>query len=206
MFNIFKKEKEIEPVVTIFIGRSGCGKGTQVELYVKKLQEINSSKILHVETGSLLREYVKNISYTAKMTKEVIESGGLMPESIVIGLWANYIMNNFTGNENIIFDGAPRKLLESEVLDNALKFYKISKYKVIYMNVGREWATNRLLVRGRVDDIKEDIDRRMEWFEKDVMPSIEFFKNNENCEFIEINGEQTIEQVHDEVVRKVFKN
>ncbi|MFA6430709.1 MAG: nucleoside monophosphate kinase [Candidatus Paceibacterota bacterium] len=207
MLNIFKKEeaKESSPVACIFIGRSGCGKGTQVNLYMENLSKINNEKILHIETGSLLRNLVKESSYTAEKTKEIIETGALMPESIVIGLWVGYLINNFTGKENLVFDGAPRRLHEAEILNDTLKFYNIPKYKVVYINVSREWATARLLARGRKDDTKEGIDKRMSWFDKDVMPCIEFFKsNNSSCELININGEQSIEEVSAEVLSKVF--
>jgi len=207
MLNIFKKEKnKIEQTTCIFIGRSGCGKGTQVDLYMKKLKEIDNSKILHIETGSFLRDLVKKSSYTSHIVKNIIESGRLMPESIVIGLWASYLMNNFTGKEHLVFDGAPRRICEATMLDGTLTFYNIPKYKVIYINVSKEWASSRLLARGRKDDTIEGIEKRMTWFDQEVMPCVEFFKNNNACEFIDINGEQTIEQVHDEVLKRVFKN
>jgi adenylate kinase len=189
----------------VFIGRSGCGKGTQVDLYMKKLAEINGLKTLHIETGSLLRALVKTTTYTAQKTKEIIETGALMPESIVIGLWINYLMTNFSNNENLVFDGAPRRITEAELLDSTLKFYNIPKYKVVYINVSSKWATERLLARGRGDDKPEGIAKRMSWFDIDVMPCIEFFKKQQRCDFIEINGEQTIEQVSKDVLEKVFK-
>jgi adenylate kinase len=188
----------------IFIGRSGCGKGTQVALYMDKIKDINGLKTLHIETGSLLRALVKTTSFTAEKTKEILETGKLMPESIVIGLWVNYLIDNFTNNENLVFDGAPRRLTEALLLDGTLNFYKIKKYKAVYINVSKEWATARLLARGRADDTKEGIGNRMSWFDADVLPCVEFFRSNENCEFIEINGEQTIEQVSEEIMKKVF--
>jgi len=191
--------------VCIFIGRSGCGKGTQTELYIKKLEEINDSNTLHIETGSLLREMAKSNSYTSKIVKGILDVGGLMPESIVISLWTDYLINNFFGKENIVFDGTARRLYEAEILDRTLKFYNILKYKVIYINVSRNWAIERLLARGRKDDTEEDIEKKMEWFDKEVMLSIDFFKNNKNCEFIDVNGEQTIEQVHNEINNKTFQ-
>lgn len=223
MLNIFKKKEEkinvhlgdcsVESIPSegknleacIFIGRSGCGKGTQVNLYMKKLEEINGLKTIHVETGSLLRALVKTGSYTGQKTAEIIGTGLLMPESIVIGLWVNHLTTNFTGNENLVFDGAPRRLTEAELLNMTLSFYKIPKYKVIYINVGKEWATARLLARGRGDDTKDGIEKRLSWFDADVMPCIEYFKKQKNCEVIEINGEQTIEQVSEELISKIFK-
>ena len=204
MTNILNKK--VNPEVCIFMGKSGCGKGTQVELYKSKLEEISGLKTLHIETGSLLRDMAKGDSYSAQMVKSVMSAGGLMPESIVICLWTNYLINNFSGKENLVFDGTSRRLFEAEILDRTLKFYDIPKYKVVYINVSNEWATERLLGRGRKDDTREVIESRLSWFDKDTIPSVNFFKNNKNCDFIDVNGEQTIEQVHDELMKKVFKN
>lgn len=205
MFNIFKKEENnIKPQAFIFIGRSGCGKGTQVELFKKNLEEKTRAKTLYVETGAFFREFIKGDGYTGTLTKEVLNTGGLMPESFVIGLWVSYLMKNFTGKENMIFDGAPRKLQEAILLDGTLNFYNIKNYKIIYVNVSRDWATKRLFARGRKDDTEEGINKRMNWFENDVMPCIDYFKQNVNCEVYEINGEQSIEDVHKEIINKVF--
>ena len=194
----------MDPKAFIFIGRSGCGKGTQVELFKKIIEEKTGAQTIHVETGSLLREFVKTPSYTGQKTKEIIETGSLMPESIVIGLWIGHLMTNFTGKENLIFDGAPRKIQEAILLDGTLKFYGIKNYKVIYIDVSREWATKRLLARARKDDTEEGINKRMNWFENDVIPCIDFFKNDKECEVFSINGEQTVEEVHAEIMKKVF--
>jgi len=206
MFKIFKKEntEKAEPMAFIFIGRSGCGKGTQVELFREELKKRGTEKVLHVETGSLLRAFTKTESFTSNLTKEVIYSGGLMPESIVIGLWIDYLINNFTGTESIMFDGAPRKLQEAMLLDGTLRFYGIKNVTVIHVNVSKDWAMKRLLGRGRKDDTEEGIGKRMAWFDKDVMPSIEFFKGNQDYKFVDINGEQSIEEVHAEIMKKVF--
>ena len=204
MLNILNEEGNIEPKAFIFIGRSGCGKGTQVELFKKILEEKTSAKTIHVETGSLLRELVKTSSYTGQKTKEIIETGSLMPESIVIGLWIDHLIKNFTGKENLVFDGAPRKLQEAILLDGTLRFYNLKDFKVIYINVSVEWAVKRLQARNRKDDTKEGIDKRMNWFDNDVMPCVEFFKNSKGYEVFDIKGEQTIEEVHAEVMKKVF--
>lgn len=193
-----------EPAAFIFIGRSGCGKGTQVELFKKELSEKSPLKTIHVETGSLLRDFTKNNkSYSAEITGGVIYTGGLMPEAMVVYLWMKHLIENFTGKENMIFDGAPRKITEAILLDGALKFYDIKKYNVIYMNVSRQWATDRLLGRQRKDDNTDAINKRMDWFENDVMQSVDFFKADQHCKFIEIDGEKTVEEVHKEIMDKV---
>lgn len=199
--------QESENKAFIFIGRSGCGKGTQVELFKQKLSEIYSDKkTLHVETGVLFRQFLKVESYIQKLTKEIVETGGLMPEVMAVAMWSRYLLDNFTGQENLLFDGCPRKVQEAKYLDSALKFFKISKPVVIYMNVSREWATNRLTARGRKDDSPEGINSRMNWFDTDVLPVIEFYRNNNSYDFVEANGEQSIEEVQKEIISKLGLN
>ncbi|MCX6717868.1 MAG: nucleoside monophosphate kinase [Candidatus Taylorbacteria bacterium] len=207
MLNIFKKDnaEKPNPMAFIFIGRSGCGKGTQVELFKKVIENKFGSNILHIETGSFFREFLKNNnSYTRDLSKQIIETGGLMPSAMPVVFWVDYLIKNFAGKENLIFDGCPRKVAEAEMLDGMLKFYNIPNYKVIYINTSKKWCVDRLTARGRKDDTVEGIEKRMTWFEKDVMPCIDFFSKDNNCQIININGEQTIEEVHKEVIQKVL--
>ncbi|NQV87984.1 MAG: nucleoside monophosphate kinase [Parcubacteria group bacterium] len=194
----------MNPQTFIFIGRSGCGKGTQADLLTAHLCEHdNLCKTLHIETGSFLREFVKGDSYTQKLSKKILDEGALMPESVMVALWENYLFDNYTGKENLIFDGAPRKLHEAQLLDSALKFYSIKKPNIIYMNVSREWSEKRLLGRARKDDKPEVIERRLDWFDSEVMPTVNFYKNNSDYNFLDINGEQTIEEVNKEIIAKL---
>ncbi|MFA6445831.1 MAG: nucleoside monophosphate kinase [Candidatus Paceibacterota bacterium] len=188
----------------IFIGRSGCGKGTQADLLMKKLHEVHGKEnILHVETGALLREFIKGDSFTQKCTSEVVNSGGLLPEVVPVGLWADYLFKNYTGKEHLVFDGCPRKLHEAQLLDSALRFYKIEKPIIFYIDVSDEWAIDRLTARGRKDDTKEGVEKRMAWFESDVLPTINLYKNGSYYNFIKINGEQTPEEVSAEILASV---
>jgi len=199
------KKEGISGEAFIFMGKSGCGKGTQVELFKEKLKEKSNVQTFHVETGTFFREFIKGNSYSQVLSKKTVEAGGLMPGSYAIYLWVDYLVKNFTGKENLLFDGASRKLSEAILLEETLRFYGIKRYKVVYINVGDKWSHDRLFARGRKDDSEEGIKTRMAWFQKDVMPCIEFFKNDSNCDFYDINGEQTIEEVHKEIVKKVFK-
>lgn len=206
MFNFLKKSKSLstKPQAYIFIGRSGSGKGTQADLIKNVIQEKNGNKTLHIETGAFFRKFIKGNLYTELLTKKIVESGGIMPEAMAIHMWISYLINNFTGKEDLIFDGAPRKLIEAELLDGMLKFYNIKDYKVIYINVSHDWAKARLLERHRNDDMEEAIEKRLKWFDTDVTVSVEFFKKDKDCVFIEVNGEQSIEAVYKEIVKKVF--
>jgi len=57
--------------------------------------------------------------------------------------------------------------------------------------------------RGRNDDIDEDIKKRLDWYHKNVVPAIEYFKNNPYYKFISISGERSIEEVHRELMDRV---
>ena len=191
----------------IFLGRSGCGKGTQVNLLKESLTKIDKDKkILHIESGALIREYSKGDSYTQKNTKTVMENGLLIPEAVIVSLWMSFLDKNFTGTENLFFDGTPRKLREAQLLNDTLEFYHIEKPMVILVNVSREWSEKRLFGRARKDDTPEAVNRRLAWYETEVVPTVNYFRSNSYYNFIDVNGEQSVEEVHNEILAKLGLN
>lgn len=194
----------MSPLTFIFFGPSGSGKGTQSKLLIEKIKEIDpNKKVLYLETGERLRNFAKQNSFSAKKTKEVIDAGGLMPEFLPIWIWSQFFIDNINGNEHLVIDGISRKVHEAWILDTALQFYSRQEPTIISIVVSPEWATGRLEERGRIDDRAEEIKRRMEWYEKSVKPALEHFRSNSYYKFIEINGEQSIEDVHREILNKI---
>lgn len=188
----------------ILIGRSGCGKGTQGKLLMEYLKKIDSSReVMYVQTGGEFRKFIDGDSITQRNSKKIMDEGGLQPEFLAVYIWANFFINNYKGNENIIFDGTPRKLYEAKILDSIWNFYKINYPTIIYLDVNKKWSVDKLLARGRVDDTEKDIEERLSWFETDVFPTVEYYKNNLAYKFIEINGEQEIEKVWQELESKL---
>ena len=62
-----------------------------------------------------------------------------------------------------------------------------------------------MIARRRMDDInKEEIERRLNWFETDVVPAVKYFGKYSKYNFIELNGDQPVEAVHQELLSKVF--
>ena len=113
------------------------------------------------------------------------------------------MVEKVTGTEDFVLDGAPRKIAEAYTLDSALSFYKFTKPRVIFVNVSRGWAEERLLGRGRSDDAVEEIKKRLDWYETEVEPVVKWYKENPDYIFLDINGEQTIEEVHQEIMKKI---
>ena len=189
----------------IFFGRSGSGKGTQAKLLSEYLEEKTGRKTIYVETGEMFRKFKVEDTYTSKLTKEVMEHGGLMPEFLPIWIWADMFVKNYTGEENLVLDGLSRRVDEAPILDSAMGFYKFSNPYVVYIDVSREKAFEMMKGRGRSDDTDEYINARLDWFDEDVVPAINYFSNHVKYNFLTINGSQTIEEVHNEVIDKISK-
>lgn len=190
-----------KPQTFIFFGRSGCGKGTQAKLIKEYLEKLDSGQeTLYVETGAKFREFVARNNHSSLLVKAVIDAGNLLPAFLPIWLWTDFFINNLKGDEHLVLDGLSRRAIEAPVLDSAMRFYNRERPYVILINVSEKWAKERLLARGRHDDSGTDIDRRFSWYKSDVMPTLEFFRNNPYYKFIEVNGEQMIEEVHRDII------
>ena len=75
----------------------------------------------------------------------------------------------------------------------------------MYLNVSQEWSRKHLLSRGREDDIDiAMIQKRLDWYQKDVIPAVDFFKDNDGYNFLQINGEQPIEKVHRDLINEIL--
>jgi adenylate kinase len=187
----------------IFIGKSGSGKGTQAEM-LKKYLESKGGKVFYLESGAKFRDFVSQSGYTANLSAAVMWRGELQPAFLAIHIWSHIMIEQMDEAKHLMIDGTPRKLDEAKILDEALKFYKRKDPKIINVNVSDKWATDRLAGRGRADDKSlADIKKRLAWFDTDVMPAVEYYKNNPDYNYLEINGEQTVEEVHREILNKI---
>lgn len=183
----------------IFIGRSGSGKGTQAELLIKYLMATTTAPVVYMETGSYFRTFINQSTYSGQLAKAVAESGDRQPDFLAVYLWADFMLKNLKGGEQLVFDGTPRSLVEAQTLDTALVFYGYKKPMVIFLDVPTHCAKDRLINRGRHDDYEEDIRKRLEWYERDVSPVIDYYRANPNYQFARIEGARGVELIHEEI-------
>lgn len=192
----------------IFIGRSGCGKGTQAKLLIDKLKTREPEReVLYLQTGGLIREFMAGESYSARRMKEISETGNRQPSFIAVNMWSNFLFQNIDGSkpQTLVADGTSRTLVEAEVLHRAFDwFYEIAAPTVIYLNVSNKWSTERLLARGRTDDNRKDIIERMKWFERDVLPAVEWYRGNDYYRFLDVDGERSIPEIHKDISNQIF--
>src|SRR3989344_1750384 len=184
----------------IFIGRSGCGKGTQKDLLIKHLETIGMP-CLSVTTGDELRAFSNEQSYLAQLTKQLLANGELAPSFLACSIWGNILMRRYQKGQSLVFDGLPRLLSEAYILETALQFLGFIHPVVVYLNVSNQWSKERLLGRSRKDDSVAEIEKRLAWFDTDVMPAVNYFRSKSLYQFLNINGEQTIEQVAKDIMR-----
>lgn len=187
----------------IFFGKSGSGKGTQAELLREYVVKNKGIEPLYIETGQKFRNFIESDTYSSSLTRDVMSKGGLMPVFMPIWIWSTDLVENFDGKRDLILDGLCRRPDEAPVLDSAIKFYNLSKPFVFHIKTSDEWAFARLKSRGRSDDSDEYIKSRISWFEWNVRPSMAYFYDNPDYNFFEINGEQSVEEVHKEILEKI---
>lgn len=195
----------MQPQTFIFIGRSGSGKGTQAELLITKLKEhFPENPVFHLETGALFRDFVKEAGYSNELAKAITERGERQPDFLAVWMWSHLLVKNMVEGEHLVLDGVPRSLTEAQTLETAMQFYNRPTPQVIYLNISPDTSVNRLTSRDRQDDRSvANIAKKLAWFETSVLPVIEYYKNNQHYQFLEVDGEQSVEAIHAEICRNL---
>jgi adenylate kinase len=192
------------PHTFVFFGIVGSGKGTQVELIQKYLKDKNpEAEFVFVSPGAEFRSLIANQSYTGNLVKDKIDKGFLQPNFLTNGLFAKSLIENMKAESLVIADGYPRTLNQSEIFEEAMKFYKRDTVHIIYIEVGRDEAIKRMKLRGRSDDTDEGIARRFDEYVNNVLPAMRYFEGKPGYTVYTINGEQSIEDVHGEIISKL---
>ncbi len=192
------------------MGRSGCGKGTQAKILIEHLERMDQShnRVVYLETGARFRKFISEPGYSNVLAAHIQNTGGRQPDFLAVWNWAHVLLEEMTGHEHLVVDGMPRSYQEALVFDTAIAFYKRERPIVIHIDVRREWSKQHLLSRakkeGRTDDSNtEYIEHRLNFFDTEVMPALEYFTHNPGYQYIHINGEQTVEQVTQEIFSKL---
>jgi len=218
-----------QPLVIIFLGKPGSGKGTQAELLGEKLG------LDYVGSGDLLRERALKEDFTGRKTKIVTDTGGLIPTPFIFKLWLDKFeeLKNRKKLKGFVIDGSPRKILEAYLIDEALEWYEWDKnVKIMLIDISNKEAIWRLVKRRickkceaiipyvgkfreikkcpkcggelihRADDTVSGVKNRLAWFRTDVQPVINYYRKTGRL--IKINGEQSIEAVFQDIF-KIFK-
>lgn len=121
----------------IFIAPPASGKGTHSNRLIE-------SGYVHISTGDMLREEMRNETKIGKAIKNLMDNGCLVSDEIVFELITNKIENL---NKPFILDGYPRTINQAEMLNNLFLKLDINDYEVIYLDIELEEALKRSLGR-----------------------------------------------------------
>ena len=195
-----------EPFVFLLMGRAGCGKGTQADLLLKYLEINGYGKAAYIYVGSALRNFIEgNNSLTSKLAGKIMEKGDMEPSFLAVWALANNLIDKMSENSTLISDGFPRNLTEAGIIDEAIAFYGLKNVYPVFIETSRDDSRKRLLDRGRADDTETAIKRRLDYFDEYVQPVIDYYEEESKHKLIRVNGEQSVEEVHKEILEKVFK-
>lgn len=173
----------------ILVGIQGSGKSTQGNLLSEKL------KIPYLSTGHIFRNLAKEKTPEGRYIKETINAGYLLPDSKTLEIVSNYVLRP-EYKDGFILDGFPRTTVQAEAFKEKIDY-------VFYLKVSDKEALWRISGRDdeRDDETLKAIRRRIKLFHKVTLPVLDFYK--EKGILIEINGEQSIEDINKEMFSKL---
>ena len=173
----------------ILFGPPGCGKGTQATFISEALA------IPHLSTGDMLRSAVSSGSEIGLKAKNIMESGGLVSDEIVLSIVKERIAKNDCEN-GFILDGFPRTVNQAENLELLLSDNCKLDF-VLRIKVDEEEIIKRLIDRAREDDKPDIIKNRFKTYNSETQPLIPFYE--ERKILCNINGMQEIEKVSEDI-------
>ena len=176
----------------LFLGPPGAGKGTQASL----ISEFSS--LLHLSTGELLRNEVNLESPLGLQVKEIINSGELVSDALVLEI----VKKNLTEKQKgWILDGYPRNLSQASSLNEVLKELNQPLELVIYLDVNEDVLVERLLKRGRTDDNEDTIRTRLNIYKETTYPLIDFYEKKNLI--VNIEGDRDLNIISQDIKQKM---
>lgn len=207
------------------MGPPGGGKGTQAEHLAQKIHYDRFS------TGSAFRAVAAQDTPLGKRVKETIENGFLAPPSMAAEIVTTAIADTVKRNKGIIFDGTPRTLEESKIVDEFFKKNGYGDPLVLLLDVDKNEMMRRISIRrfclgvptefavqtqddekrclslgGKLgtrtdDETPEKQETRWQEFQNQTQPAVERFKEQGNVHTFD--GMQSIEDVHQAIINYI---
>lgn len=201
----------------VLLGPPGVGKGTQAKIFSER------SGLVHISSGDLFRENIKNQTQLGKLAQTYMTMGELVPDDVTIAMIRDRIIRPDC-NAGAILDGFPRTPAQANALDVMLNEFNAAIDAVPFITASEDVLVERLSGRWtcrasghifnqkyspprqvgicdfdgselyqRDDDKAETVKRRIQVYLEQTSPLISYYR--EHGKLIEIDGMQSIEQV-----------
>jgi adenylate kinase len=186
----------------ILLGPPGAGKGTQA------LHLVQRHGIVQLSTGDMLRAAVKAGTPVGLKAKDIMASGGLVPDEVVVGIIADRIEESDAKN-GFILDGFPRTVPQAIALDKLLKSKGLTLDAVLELRVNEgallrrvETRIAEMKARGeavRADDTPEVLSQRLANYRAQTEPLVDYY--GEKRKLATIDGMKSIDEVTADIKR-----
>ena len=180
----------------LVLGPQGSGKGTQA----KRIKAMYG--IPHIATGDMIREMKELPTPLGRELKEIYDRGDLVSDELMIRLIRERLSRGDTLG-GFVLDGFPRTMAQAEALDTLLQQLERRLDVVFEFQLDdREELVRRMLQRaeeeGRADDTPEAIRRRLELYDRETAPLVEYYRSTRG-NVVGIHAGRTIDEVFHEL-------
>jgi adenylate kinase len=212
------------PMFIVMLGAPGAGKGTQAKKIAQALD------LVHISTGDLFRENLKNETELGKLAQQYMNKGELVPDDVTVRM-VEVRLSRPDCKNGAVLDGFPRNPDQARALDSMLAKMDHQVSLVPFIKVPDEVLVERLSGRwmspsGRVyhekhnppmvkwiddidgsqlyqreDDKPETVRHRIEVYNQQTAPLIDYFQLKDVL--IEIDGTQSIDEVTEDIMKAI---
>ena len=201
----------------VLFGAPGAGKGTQAKELIKKYE------IPQISTGDILREAIAKKTPLGLEAKKLMDGGNLVSDDLVNGL-VEARLQEADCKKGFILDGFPRTVAQAEALDKILEKFNKKIEKVIALDVSDDEIIERITGRRvskktgkiyhikynppvdekeedleqRADDNKETVMKRLEVYNKQTAPVLEYYKKQNKV--YSVDGAKKLEEITKDII------
>ena len=206
----------------LLLGPPGAGKGTQADIICESL------KIPKISTGDMLRSAIASGSELGKKVTDIMNSGGLVSDQIIIELILDRIAQPDCVN-GFLFDGGIRSVGQAELcVENNIELTHVIEIKVddnvivdrmsgrrVHPGSGRNYhlvyqppkregvddITGEPLIQ-REDDMPETVKHRLQVYQDETKPLVTYYqsqKSKSSLKYIAVDGSQSVEKVFEDI-------
>ena len=208
------------PVKIILLGPPGAGKGTQAKSISNKYS------IPHISTGDIFRKNISENTPLGIEAKSYMDNGQLVPDEVTINMVKDRLQQEDC-KQGYLLDGFPRTVSQAEALQDFLDSRNESLDTALLIEVPRDFILERMTGRRvcpscgasyhikfnpavngkcelcgsdvvqRKDDTEETVKERLDVYEKQTQPLIDFYKDKNLLSTVD--GTQAINKVFESI-------